>query len=68
MNLALKIALTEHPETQYRVAERMGIAHSTISKFIADIQKPTLEQREKLSTILDKPAHELFPENKKTLV
>jgi transcriptional regulator with XRE-family HTH domain len=62
MNLALKLALTEHPETQYRVAERLGVAHSSISKFIAGIQHPTEEQRKKLSTILGKPEHKLFPE------
>jgi|TARA_B100001964_G_scaffold40376_1_gene44243 transcriptional regulator with XRE-family HTH domain len=60
MNLALKLALTEHPETQYRVAERLGVAHSSISKFIAGIQRPTEEQRKKLSTILNRSEAELF--------
>jgi transcriptional regulator with XRE-family HTH domain len=61
MNLTLKLALTQHPETQYQVAERLGIAHSTISKFIAGIQQPTEEQRKKLATILNRSEAALFP-------
>ena len=61
MNLALKLALTEHPVPQYRVALELGVAHSTISKFIAGIQQPTNAQKEKLVKILGKKECKLFP-------
>lgn len=62
MNLNLKHALIDYPGPAYQVAQKMGISHATISKFIAGIQEPTSEQKKSLAAILDKPEHELFPE------
>jgi len=61
MNLALKHALVDFPSPQYRVAQMIGVPHTTLSKFIAEIQKPTEEQKSKLSEILGKPVDTLFP-------
>jgi transcriptional regulator with XRE-family HTH domain len=61
MNLALKHALVDYKEPAYRVAQMLGIPHSAISKFIAEIQEPTEEQKKKLSEILGKPIRDLFP-------
>ena len=62
MNLALKHALIDYPGPQYQVATKLGVAHSTISKFIFGIQEPTKEQKKKLASLLDKKEVELFPE------
>lgn len=61
MNLILKHALIDYPEPQYRVAQKIGVAHTTISKFIAEIQKPSSNQKKKLAKILGKRESELFP-------
>ena len=41
MNRALKHALVDYQEPAYRVAQLIGVPHTAISKFIAEIQKPT---------------------------
>jgi transcriptional regulator with XRE-family HTH domain len=64
MNKSLKHAMVDYPEPAYRVAQKMGISHSTISKFIAEIQEPTDIQKKRLSEILGKPIKDLFPTNK----
>lgn len=63
MNLNLKHALIDLQVPQYRVAQMIGVAPTAISKFIAEIQEPTQEQKKKLSNILGKSQKELFPDD-----
>lgn len=58
MNFKLKQALMAHKS--YEVAKKIGIHHSTLSKFISGIQPPTEEQKKKLAKILGKTVEELF--------
>ncbi len=60
MNLPLKHALIDYPHPAYRVALKLNIHHSTLSKFISGIQEPTPEQKQALAKILGKPVSVLF--------
>lgn len=60
-NLALKHALIDYEDPAYKVAARMGVSHSVISKFISGIQLPTNEQKKELSMILGKKVIDIFP-------
>ena len=60
MNLKLKQALAGHKA--YRVAMAAGIYHSTLSKIVSEIQKPTPEQKKRLAEVLGKTVGELFNE------
>lgn len=60
MNKKLKQALSTHKS--YEVANKIGVHHSTISKFISGIQKPTPEQKIKLAKVLGKTVEDLFGE------
>ena len=61
MNFALKHALIDYPGPQYEVAGKLGVSHSTISKFIFGIQEPTKEQKKRLASLLKKKEVDLFP-------
>jgi len=61
MNRALKHALIDYPFPAYQVAWQLKVHHSTLSKFISEVQQPTEEQKGSLSRILGKPKEELFP-------
>jgi DNA-binding XRE family transcriptional regulator len=60
MNLRLKKALMEHSERQYIVAKKIGVHYSTMSKFIAEIQEPTNDQKRRISEILNIKESEIF--------
>ncbi len=63
MNLKLKQALAGHKA--YKVAQQIGIHHSTLSKFISGLQEPTEDQKKKLAKILGKSVKELFDDQEK---
>lgn len=60
MNLKLKLALTAHPEQAYKVAKKIGVHYTTLTKFISELQKPNEAQKKKLAKILGKTVEELF--------
>lgn len=60
MNLKLKLALTAYPGPAYKIAQKAGIYHSTLSKIVSEIQKPTEAQKARLAEVLGKSVGELF--------
>ena len=69
MNLALKHALIDRQVPEYKTAQDAEIHYSRLSKIIYELANPTREEKQRLSTILDRPIQELFPgksENRKS--
>jgi len=61
MNIKLKFALIERGIPAYKTSIEAGIHPNRVSKFIAGLATPNDQEKEKLSQILGKPIHELFP-------
>ena len=61
MATKLKLALVDHGEPMYRIALKVGINESRLSRLSTGLFKPKPEEKKALSKILNVPAEKLFP-------
>lgn len=61
MNLNLKIAILKTGKKNYQIAQAMDWPPSKLSYIVNGVQKPTPEDRERLSAVLQVDVACLFP-------
>jgi len=61
MSLRLKIAILKTGKKNYEIAQAMNWPPSKLSYIINGVQKPTQEDRERLSAVLQVDTAYLFP-------
>jgi hypothetical protein len=63
MNIHLKLAIVASQKPAYHIAAELGITDTRLSKIIYGRLEPKVEEKKKLSNILEKSQKELFPDD-----